>query len=196
MKQFLVSTIILFSFSVAFAQGKPEGLFLNSKAPDFKGKDQSGADISLRELRKKGPVVVIFYRGNWCPYCSKQLAHLQDSLQLISDKGASIVAITPETPAGIAKTLEKTKAVFPVLSDVDMKIANAYRVSFEVDERSMTRYKTFGIDLLENNGQKEKAFLPVPAVYVVNMEGSVTYRYFNEDYKKQPSVKEILSGIK
>lgn len=196
MKSFLFFCAALFTAMCATAQGKPEGLFLNAKAPEFKLKDQSGVDISLKELRKRGPVVVFFYRGNWCPYCSRQMAKMQDSLQFITDKGATVVAITPEGSAGVAKTLQKSGAVFPVLTDADMKVANAYKVAFAVDERTLTRYKGAGIDLLENNAQKEKAYLPVPAIYVVNKEGSIVYRYFDEDYKKRPLIKEILQEIK
>ena len=195
MKQLLSIMFMLLAFS-CFAQEKPEGLFINSKAYDFKAKDQSGVEVSLKELRKKGPVVVLFYRGNWCPYCNKELTRLQDSLQLITEKGASVVAITPEASEGINKTIEKTKAVFPILHDEEMKIAKAYKVAYEVDERTTGRYKSFGTDLLNINEQKLKAWLPVPAVYVINKEGSVTYRYFNEDYKKRPSVKDILEEIK
>jgi peroxiredoxin len=186
---------LLLSVSL-LAQDKPEGLFINSKAPDFKAKDQSGAEIVLKDLRKKGPVVLIFYRGNWCPYCNKELSRLQDSLSLITAKGAQLIAITPEAAEGIAKTVEKTKAVFPIIYDQDMKIAKNYKVAYEVEERVVNRYKNAEIDLLANNQQKGKAFLPVPAVYIINKEGSVTYRYFNEDYKKRPWVKEILEEIK
>lgn len=195
MKQLFFFLLSLISFS-AFAQEKPEGLFINSKAPDFKAKDQSGVDVSLKELRKKGPVVVLFYRGHWCPYCNKELTRFQDSLQFITGKGAQLVAITPESTEGITKTIEKTKAVFPILYDQDMKIAKGYAVSYQVDERALSRYKNFGTDLLTINQQKEKAYLPVPAIYVVNKEGSVIYRYFNDDYKKRPSVKEVLEEIK
>jgi peroxiredoxin len=192
--------VFLFLFSLitltALAQDKPEGLFINSKAFDFKAKDQSGAEVSLKELRKKGPVVVVFYRGHWCPYCNRELTRFQDSLQFITEKGAQVVAITPEAQEGITKTIEKTKVVFPILYDQDMKIAKAYQVSYEVDERTLNRYKNFGTDLLAINQQKQKAYLPVPAVYVINKEGSITYRYFNDDYKKRPSVKEILDEIK
>jgi peroxiredoxin len=194
MKQLIVFALLLTCISVA-AQDKPEGLFINSKAPDFKAKDQSGIEINMKDLRKKGQVVVVFYRGNWCPYCSKALTGLQDSLQYITEKGAQLVAITPEAGEGINKTIEKTKAVFPIIYDEEMKIAKAYRVAYEVDERTLNRYKSFGTDLLAINGQKQKAYLPVPAVYIVNKEGSVIYRYFNEDYKKHPSVKEILSEL-
>jgi len=190
------SFIFLFLAFSSFSQEKPEGLFINSKAPDFKVKDQSGVEINLKELRKKGPVVILFYRGNWCPYCNKELTRFQDSLQLITEKGASVIAVTPEAGEGINKTIEKTKAVFPIIYDEEMKISKQYKVAYEVDERTTGRYKSFGTDLLAINQQKLKAWLPVPAVYIVNKEGSVTYRYFNEDYKKRPFVKDILAEIK
>jgi peroxiredoxin len=195
MKIAYLIAFILTSFIVQ-AQEKPEGLFINSKAPDFKMKDQSGVDVSLKEIRKKGPVVLIFYRGNWCPYCNKELVRLQDSLTFITAKGAQVIAITPEAPEGISKTIEKTKAVFPILYDKDVKIANAYKVAYQVEDRSVERYKGFGTDLLVINQQKGKVSLPVPAVYIINKEGSITYRYFNDDYKKRPWVKDILDELK
>src|SRR5690348_16035733 len=75
--------------SFGFAQQAPEGLFINSKAPDFKGTDQNGNTVRLKDLIKKGDVVLVFYRGQWCPFCNRYLSKLQDSLQLILDKGAS-----------------------------------------------------------------------------------------------------------
>jgi peroxiredoxin len=174
---------------------KPEGLFINSKAPEFKLKDQSGVEVSLKELRKKGPVVLLFYRGNWCPFCNRQLKGLQDSLSLISAKGAQVVAITPEGREGIDSTISKTGAIFPILYDEDMKVASAYQVAFPVEERTVSRYKMAGIDLQKTNGQKT-AMLPIPAVYIINKEGSVTYRYFDENYRNRISVKEIVKNIK
>ena len=195
MKQLLIIASLFVTLS-GFAQDKPEGLFINSKAYDFKAKDQSGVDISLKEIRKKGPVVVVFYRGNWCPYCNKELKRFQDSLNLFTEKGAQVVAITPEASEGINKTVEKTGAVFPILFDEDMKIAKAYRVAYEVDEKTQSRQKSFGNDLLAVNHQRERASLPVPAVYIVNKEGSIIYRFFEEDYKKRPWVKDLLNEIK
>ena len=194
MKIFFPFIFLLLAFS-SICQEKPEGLFINSKAPDFKVKDQSGIEVNLKDLRKKGPVVILFYRGNWCPYCNKELTRFQDSLQLITEKGASVIAVTPEASEWIDKTIEKTKAVFPIIHDEEMKISKQYKVAYQVDERTAGRYKSFGTDLLAINHQKLKAWLPVPAVYIVNKEGSVTYRYFNEDYKKRPFVKDILAEI-
>ncbi|MES1217640.1 MAG: peroxiredoxin-like family protein [Bacteroidota bacterium] len=180
----------------AMAQEKPEGLFIHSKAPDFKSKDLIGLDVSLKELRKKGPVVIVFYRGNWCPYCNKELSRFQDSLQMIKDKGASLIAVTPEAQEGIIKTAEKTKAEFPIIYDEDQKIMKAYEVAYKVDEKTVSRNKNFNIDLAAINNQKPDAiYLPVPAVYIVDKEGNITYRYFEPDYKKRPWVKEILKNL-
>jgi len=145
---------------------------------------------------KDSVVVLIFYRGQWCPYCNKQLRKLEDSLQLIKNKGARLIAITPEMPESISKTIEKTKASYHLIYDKDMKIMKAYGVNFQVDDKSVARYKNADIDLLSANGQKDKAFLPVPATYIIGKEGTILYRYFNSDYKKRPSIEEILDNIR
>ena len=194
MKKIIVPFLSLFIVLFASAQQKPEGLFINSKAADFRAKDQNGNEVNLKDLRKKGPVVVIFYRGYWCPYCNKELKRLNDSLQLITAKGATLIAITPEGKEGIDSTIAKTGATFSIISDEGMKISNDYGVTFKVDDKLVSRYKNFGVDLLKNNNQKE-AMLPVPAVYVINRDGAVTFRFFNEDYKKQVAVKEILGAL-
>jgi peroxiredoxin len=186
--------LLLFAVTVSAQEEKPEGLFINSKAPDFKATDQNGKEVSLKELKKKGPVVIVFYRGYWCPYCSKFLKKLQDSLQLITDKKASIVAITPEAKEGIDSTVQKTGASFPIIYDEDMKIAKNYGVFYRVDDRTVTRYQTQGIELLKTNHQTEAA-LPVPAIYVVNKEGSVIFRYFDVDYRKRIPVRELVKAI-
>lgn len=177
------------------AQQKPEGLFINSKAPDFRAKDQYGIEWRLKEMVKDSLVVLVFYRGQWCPYCNKYLKKLEDSLLLINAKGARLLAVSPEKPENIQKTIEKTNAHYPILYDKDMKIMKAYDVAFEVDEKTVSRYKNANIDLLDANGQKDKAFLPVPAIYIINKEGSIIYRYFEPDYKKRVSVQELLDQL-
>src|SRR4029434_7932343 len=121
--------LLLISALQLQAQEKPEVLFINSKAPDFKGKDQNGNEIVLKDLRKKGAVVIIFYRGYWCPYSNKELQKLEDSLQLIKQKGAQLIAITPEKQEGIAKTVERTKATYPIITDDEVQIMKAYAVA-------------------------------------------------------------------
>lgn len=192
-KIILLFSVFLFT-TVSHAQEKPEGLFIGSKAPDFKAKDQDGNEVRLKDLLKKGKVVLVFYRGYWCPYCNRELTRLQDSLSLITDKGAAVVAITPEKPENITKTIEKTKAGFPVLFDKGLKIMKSYDVEFEVEENVLARYRSGGIDIEKNNGENGK-FLPVPAVFIIDKESTVTYRFFDADYRKRPTVAELIQNL-
>jgi peroxiredoxin len=194
MKKTWLSAVAVLAVMLLQAQ-KPEGLFINSKAPEFKLKDQSGVEVTLKELRKKGPVVLLFYQGNWSPFCNRELKAFQDSLGMIQTKGAQVIAITPETKEGIDSTIRKTGAIFPILHDEDMKVATSYQVAYAVDERTVGRYKTGGIDLAKINAQKVP-MLPVPAVYIINKDGSVTFRFFDENYRYRVPVSEILKNIK
>ena len=115
MKNLFLCFFIMAAGMVVNAQEKPEGLFINSKAADFQAVDQNGSPVVLKELRKKGPVVIMFYRGYWCPYCNKALKRMNDSLQLIKDKGATLIAITPEGKQGIDSTVAKTGAAFSII---------------------------------------------------------------------------------
>jgi peroxiredoxin len=194
MKKIFFGFCLLFTVSILAAQEAPEGLFIASKAPDFKAKDQNGKEVRLKELLKEGKVVLVFYRGHWCPYCNKELSRLQDSIQLIKDKGAILIAVSPEKPENVAKTVEKTKAEYSILYDEGLKIMKAYEVEFEVPVNTITRYRNAGIDLEKSNGGNGK-YLPVPAIYIIDKESTITYRFFEPDYKKRPSVQEILKNL-
>ncbi len=195
MKKLLLLSLLSFFALLVIAQEAPEGLFINSKAPDFKAKDQHGKDIRLKDLLKQGPVVLVFYRGHWCPFCNRQLKKLEDSLQFIRDKGATLIAVSPEKPENISKTVEKTGADYSILHDEGLKIMKAYEVEFEVQENTINRYRNTGIDLEKING-KDWKYLPVPAIYIIDKESNITYRFFYTDYKKRPSVQEILKNLK
>ncbi|MFI5128831.1 MAG: peroxiredoxin-like family protein [Chitinophagales bacterium] len=192
----IISLIFLLHLSYfLIAQEAPEGLFINSKAPNFKAKDQNGKEVELKSLLKKGKVILIFYRGQWSQYCNIYLKKLEDSLQFIKNKGATLIAVTPELPENISKTIEKTKADYPIIYDENLKIMKAYEVEFEVPEDVLTRYRNSGIKIDENNGRKNGNFLPVPAAYIIDKEANITYRYFQPDYKRRPSVQELLKNL-
>lgn len=185
--------LVLGAFSV-MAQSGPKGLAVLSIAPGFTATDQNGKVQELKSLLMKGPVVLIFYRGQWCPYCNKQLKQLEDSLLQISAKGATLIAVTPEKPENITKTITKTKATYPVLYDAGLKIMESYDVAFDVDAETIEKYKKYGIDFEKANGSNG-AVLPVPAVYIISKEGKITYKHFDADYSKRASVAEILSKL-
>ena len=195
MKKLLLATVVFFQCLILIAQNGPNGLQLNDKAPDFTAPDQNGKNISLKNELKKGSVVLVFYRGQWCPYCNRQLKQLTDSLALLTAKGATVITITPEKQENISKTIEKTKAGFSILHDEGLAIMKSYDVAFKVDDQTIQNYKKYGIDFIEANGTSNGANLPVPAVYVINQSGRIVYKYFDRDYRKRSTVKDILDHL-
>jgi peroxiredoxin len=193
MKQLALVTLLLLSIWT-MAQEGPKGLEVQAKAPDFSAKDQTGATINLKDQLKKGSVVLVFYRGQWCPYCNKQLSKLEDSVQLIKAKGASLIAVTPEKQENITKTIAKTKASYPILFDEGLQIMKSYDVAYAVDHTTIEKYKKYGIDFNESNGGNG-ANLPVPAIYVINKEGVIVFRHFDPDYRNRASVEDILKRL-
>lgn len=169
-------------------------LKIGDKAPLFEIKNQNNQSIKLDSLLKQGKVVIVFYRGAWCPYCNKHMSHLQDSLNLILDKGASFIAVTPEVEASIEKTISKTKATFNIAHDSAYVIMKQYGVAFKVNESTIKKYKLFGIDLEESNGNKDN-ILPVPATFIINQNGTIEFMHFDENYKKRLPVNSIIKHL-
>lgn len=194
MKKILFLALIFVRCTCAEAQTEPKGLNVNDNAPQFTGTDQNGKSFDLTKELKKGSVVLVFYRGQWCPYCNRQLKKLEDSLSLIMAKGATLVTVTPEKPENISKTIEKTQATYPILFDDGLKIMKSYDVAFGLDDKTIEKYKGYGIDFSTVNGSNG-ANLPVPAVYVINKKGKIVFRQFDKNYTQRASVAEILKYL-
>ncbi|WP_231465148.1 peroxiredoxin family protein [Pedobacter sp. Leaf132] len=191
MKSLIFSVLVLLT-STLYAQ---TGLKVGDKAPEFIAKNSEGKEINLKQLLKQNKsVVLFFYRGQWCPYCNKHIKDLQDSLSKLSEKGAYVLGVTPETNESIAKTKGKTNASFSLLSDRDYKIMKAYKVDFVMEESLVSKYKTYGIDVAKNNGALN-AVLPVPATYIIDKSGKIKFVQFDKDYKKRASIKDIAAKL-
>jgi peroxiredoxin len=176
----------------------PIGLKVPSKAPDFTAKDNYGNDVNLLDYAGSNPVVLVFYQGYWSYPCYTYLKTLQDSFQLIDEKGATIIAVSPEVGTYTAQTTANTNADFPIINDTDLEICKKYKVNYTLDSKSIAHLKTLNVDLNEVNGKTGNQ-LPVTAVYIINRDGYVVYKYFDVDVTKRPSVWELankLSDIK
>jgi len=192
MKKFILIAIFIFNSAVLFAQS---GLSKGQQAPDFMAKDNYGKELDLKKLLKTNKTVVLFfYRGQWCPYCNKHIQQLQDSLQLLTGKGAYVVGVTPETSENISKTIGKTHASFSIIQDKGYKIMKAYDVNYVMDQDMVTKYKGYGIDLEQNNGNTDHV-LPVPATYVIDKTGKLIFVHFDKDYRNRPSIRSIAEVL-
>jgi len=172
-----------------------EGIRVGIDAPLFSALDSENKTFSLADELKRGPVVIIFYRGHWCPVCNRHLAQIQDSLNLITEKGATIVAVSPEKPEYLDKTEEKTGAKFRLLYDKDYIISEAYDVNFLSRNKKLFIYNaTLNANLKEAHSDDSQR-LPIPATFIINMEGKIVWRQFNPNYKKRSTVKDILINL-
>lgn len=189
----IILAIGLFPF-IVWAQ---QGLDVGQKAVFFQETDQHDTKYSLKSNLEKGPVIIFFYRGQWCSHCNRYMSNLQDSLTLITDLGASVVAITPEKEEEIDKTIEKTDAEFPIIYDKSHLLMDAYDVTFVLSATKQKLYMLGGINIDVASGNDDHV-LPVPATYIIGVDGKIIARHFDRDYKSRMSVKEIvdvLSGI-
>ncbi|TAH26731.1 MAG: hypothetical protein EAZ07_03500 [Cytophagales bacterium] len=186
----LVFAILLLSFSV-IAQKK---LQLGSTAPDFSGFNQKGKTINLYSELKDGPVVLLFYRGNWSEDCMNFLIKVQDSLDEIGQKQASVIAVTPEGLKGMEKTISKTKAKFKLVTDHDAEIMKLYDVEHKADHHFINQLKIKGTDLKELN-ETNGTYLPVPALFVIGKNKKINYVFFEADYSKRPNISDFIDLI-
>lgn len=160
-------------------------------APQFTLKDPEGKPVSSRDLLAKGPLVISFYRGVWCPYCNLELQALQSALPEITARGASLVAISPQTAPNSRKSQRDNKLEFPILSDVKSELANAFGIRFALPDYLVQVYKGFGNDLAVVNDDPSWV-LPMPARYVIGTDGIIAYAEVNPDYTRRPDPSELL----
>jgi len=160
-------------------------------APEFTLRDPDGKPVSSRELLGRGPLVISFYRGVWCPYCNLELQALQSALPDIAARGASLIAISPQTAPNSRKSQRDNKLSFPILSDTKSEVAHAFGIRFALPDYLVELYKGFGSDLAVLNDDPSWV-LPMPARYVIGTDGVIAYSEVNPDYTQRPDPSELL----
>ena len=164
------------------------------KFPDFTLPNAQGKTITLSEQLQKGKVVITFYRGGWCPYCNLELKAFQEVLPQIKEKGATLIAITPETPDNSLSTKEKNELDFEVLTSENNELARSLNLVFKLPEALTELYGKFGIDLLESQGNDANE-LPIAATYIIDQNGEVSYHFLSEDYKLRADPEVIIAAL-
>ena len=191
MKKILFTLIMLFTFTIQ-AQINNEHLDIGDYAPKIFGVDQKGETINSDRILKKDKILLIFYRGNWCPYCRKHLSSLQKNLEELTNKGIYVIVVTPETVEKTKETTKKLKTGFSIVHDVDNMIMNDYKVAFEVNKENVPNY--FGIvsKKVDTYNVENNNVLPVPATYLIGHDGKIIYVQYDINYKNRSDFSEIL----
>lgn len=161
-------------------------------APGLLALDGSGTDLAT--VTKGKPSIIIVYRGGWCPYCNKHLAAIAKEKQTIVDAGYQIIGISPDGVKSLKGAQSKTGYDVAVYSDSQMNAIKGLGLAFAVDGKTLKKYKGYGIPLVNAPGT-ETPTLPVPAVFVSDAEGKITFRHYDPDFSKRLSAKDLLAAI-
>lgn len=179
----------------ALAKSLPNpGIKAGEKAPDFTLADAHGELISLSKELKKGPVVLVFYRGAWCPFCNLHLRSLQQALPDFKARNAQLILVTPQKPDKSLEQFKKKEVEFRVLSDLDGKVMKAYKLYYKLDPQLVAVYKKHGLDVEAFNG-KGRNELPVPGSFVIDQKGKVIAMHANTDYKERMEPADIIRAL-
>ena len=169
-------------------------LQVGDAAPDVTLPDAMGRPVRLAELWQRGPLVLIFYRGGWCPYCNLELRAWQQNLGALAKLGAGLLAVSPQTPDNSLSTAQKNELAYPVLSDSKLAAAAGFGIAFEMPQALIDLYRGVGNDLpvLNGNGQW---VLPVPATYVIGRDGRIVFAHVEADYRERAEPADVLAAV-
>ena len=171
------------------------GIKVGEKAPDFVLNNALGQAVNLKDKLKQGPVVLVFYRGAWCPFCNMHLHVLQQSLPEFKKHGAQLITITPQTPDKSVEQFKEKGYPFEVLSDLDSSVMKAYKLYFELPPELVEVYKNHGIDIEAFNGEGHN-ILPVPGSFVIDSKGIVRAMFADTDYTKRMEPSAIIDALR
>lgn len=176
------------------SSGTVPGIDVGDTAPDFVLPSATGDKVRLADRLAAGPVVVVFYRGAWCPHCNMHLRGLQEILDDLSARGASLVAISPQAPDDSLAFSERLELGFDVLSDLDQSVIDEWRLRFELPDGLRDVYRDMDMALDEHNAAGTWT-LPVPATFVLDTTGVVRARHVDPDYRKRMEPADVLAAL-
>ncbi|GEL01044.1 peroxiredoxin-like family protein [Swaminathania salitolerans] len=178
------------------ASGAAEkALKAGDKAPAFTLNDPDGNPVSSADLLARGPLVVSFYRGVWCPYCNMELQALEAALPSFRDLGAELVAISPQTAANSRKSVRQNDLDFPILSDTHNDVAAQFGLRFTMPDYLIELYRNLKNDLPGFNGD-DSWTLPMPGRFVIGQDGVILYAEVNPDYTRRPEPADMLPALR
>ena len=184
------------SASVAENADAIKPLLIGQFAPNVVLKTEFGGDIELQSLIEKRPTVIIFYRGGWCPYCSRQMAGLIEVEQRIIDLGYQILAISPDTPARLVEQKSSQEFQLMHLSDMALEATRAFGLGYYVDDDMVEIIKgQLGAEVVTLEGES-KVVLPVPAAYIIDTTGLVKFAYVNPNFQQRINPQLLLQAAR
>lgn len=170
------------------------GLKAGDKVPAFHSNTYTGDKVSLEDLLDAGPIMVIFYRGGWCPFCNYQVRQVTQAFDQFTQRNVTPVLVSVDQTDGAMLVKDAYDIPFPVLSDSELAAHEAFNAFIEVDNSTYEKYKDYGIDLETWSGLTHHK-IAAPAVFLVDKDANVRWSHVALDFKTRPSIEQLLSAI-
>lgn len=191
----LAAALPLFAFAKVPQQpSEVNPIEVGSHIPNVKITAADGSGVRLHNLVGEQKTVIVFYRGSWCPYCTRHLAALGEVEGALLEQGYQIIAISPDRETYIRRLQTNSEFNFSLYSDSRLRAASAFGLTFKLDEPTLEQLASYEIDIEAASGRRHH-LLPVPAVYIVDTDGEIQFRYYNPDYSKRLDPNAILQFI-
>ena len=172
-----------------------QSLWVGETVENFTLHDQHRHAVTLYDLLNQGPVVLSFYRGGWCPYCNRELRSLHHALPEIEYHGTQLLAISPESPENIVRTVRKNAIDFPVLHDTNSEVARRFGIAVNLSEHMKAFYRSLGLNLSLHHADV-MVRLPLPATYLIQSDYRIQHAFVDEDYTHRAEVTDVIAAIK
>ena len=169
-------------------------LLTGQQIPDVILKNASGMDVDLHKLVSEQKSLILFYRGGWCPFCNSQLSQISNIEDELYNKDVQIIAISPDRPQFLEDSLTDQELGYTLLSDSDMSVSKKFGIAFKVDPAEVASLKENNMDIEQRSGH-DHHLLPVPAIFLVDTDGTIHFQYVNPDYKVRAGDKVLLAAV-
>jgi peroxiredoxin len=179
---------------VAPSPQEVQPVLVGSAAPDAPLRTLDDQATTLHAQLAGKPTVLVFYRGGWCPYCNLQLSELRHLTPELARNGFQLIALSPDRPLELAKTLDKQALEYTLLSDSSATAMQQFGIAFRVDDATAVKYADYGIDLAAASGESHRA-LPVASVFVIDAKGMIAFSYVNPDYRTRVPVRILRAAV-
>ena len=199
MSRLLLASFLMLASTLSVADELPNApdkvqpILLSLKMPDANVVSLQGKATSLSAVAAGKPMILVFYRGGWCPYCNVQLSDLRLIQKQTDALGFQMVGVSPDTPTELNRTIDKQKLEYTLISDSKANAMRAFGIAYRLDDKTVEKYKEYDIDLERSSGETHHG-LPVPSVFIIDAQGIVQFSYVNPDYKARVPSSVVLAA--
>ena len=179
---------------IAIDANATQPLQVGATVPDVELTGLDGKAVKLSSLYRNKPLVLVFFRGGWCPICTRHTQELVKVYPEIQKLRAEMIGISPDSLANSETNHNKNSVPFPFYSDAQVVASSAFGLTFRVDDPTIVKYKGFGIDLEQASGYQHHA-LPIPAIYVVNQQGRIVFAHSDPNYRERLEPQKLLAAM-